>query len=160
GAACEGGLALIGPYQPARMLWSTGGEQLLVGVDETLQRSVWIHTFADASAQRTAGMHAAARPQRLHWLTGSRNGRGGVDAYEARWGRSLARWVTQRGKLSWHELQPILIGLADELAAVEAEAANARLALSIEHVWVDRYGQVKLLDFPAAPYAPEFLLES
>ena len=160
GVANEGGLALIGPYRPARTLWSTGGRQLLVGVDETLQRSVWIHTFADSVPLRTPVIHAAARPQRLHWLTGSRNGRGGWDAYEAPSGTSLAGWVTQRGKLSWHELQPILIGLADELAAGEAEAPNAPLALSIEHVWVDRYGQVKLLDFPAAPCAPAFLLES
>jgi hypothetical protein len=53
-----------------------------------------------------------------------------------------------------------LIALADELTRLDAEPANALSPMSIEHVWVDRYGQVKLLDFPSALCAAEFLFDS
>jgi hypothetical protein len=102
---------------------------------------------------------AVARPHRLHWLAGSREGARGWDAYEVPSGTSLSGWVKQRGKLSWHELQQILIALADELARLDPDAPLP-LRVSVEHVWIDRYGQLKLLDFPASPCAPEFLFDS
>ena len=164
GIACDGTRPLIGPYRPTRVLWSAAGEELLVAVDEMLQRTVWIHTFADSARRPSTGHLAVARQHRLHWLAGFRNEYDGWDAYEVPSGTSLTAWVKQQGKLSWRELQPILTGLADELCHLEA--ATPRLPpLSLEHVWVDRYGQVKLLDFPAAPgddavrfeSAPDFL---
>jgi hypothetical protein len=140
---------LIGPYRPVRLVWSTDDEALLVGLDEVLKRPVWIHRLGSVSQGQSIANLAQQRPHRLRWLAGSRARAGGWDAYEVPSGVGLTEWVSRQGKLSWREIRPILTGLAEELLGRHA-GPRELVPLSIDHVWVDQYGTVKLLDFPAA----------
>lgn len=157
GVALDQLQTLIGPYRPTRVVWSTADEALLIAVDEVLRRTAWIHRFAEAARGRATTSLAQVRPHRLRWLTGSLAPEGGWDAYEAPSGTSLANWVKQEGTLTWQALQPLLVELSAEFTRLDAAAQTH--ALSVAHVWVDRYGDVKLLDFPATSCDADLLFE-
>jgi len=58
-------------------------------------------------------------------------------------------WVRSRGSLAWLEMRQVLLDVATELDA-ELRSQSCDRVISLEHLWVTRYGQVKVLEFPAA----------
>jgi len=75
------------------------------------------------------------------------DGSGFWNVYEAPSGIDLCQWVHQKGRLEWFELRGVLLGIARELRA-RLEQGESGGRFSVRHVWIDSYGNAKLLDFP------------
>src|SRR5262249_1022924 len=67
-------------------------------------------------------------------------------------GQPLLALVREAGGLSWSLVQPLLVQVLVEIEAGLA-AGDLPPQLSLDRLWVDDWGQLKLLDF--APAAPE-----
>lgn len=137
----------FGPYRAKQTVWKTETEALLLARDDVLNREVWVHQFNKQSCGIL--LLTAARPGRLYWLQGAQNAECGWNCYEAPTGASLCDWVMKEGRLTWAEMRQVLFGLVTELK-IRYEDGDVQTALSIRHIWVDAYGQAKLLDFPGA----------
>jgi hypothetical protein len=146
--------ARFGPYRYLADVWETGDEALALASDEVLKRQVWIHRLKNPTRAMPVSEQASTRPGRLRWLTGSRRADDCRDAYESPSGIGLREWVTLRKRLSWKDARGVLLGLAAEL-----EHTPAARRLSVDHVWVNAYGQVNLLDFPAAATSAPVLID-
>ncbi len=138
----------FGPYRAVLTVWDTDSESLLVAYDDILRRNVWIHRFKEDSQAPPFSQLAPVRRGRLHWLNGSRQPGNCWDAYEAPLGTSLWRWVETKGRLSWLEIRQVLLDIATELRSQLSEKENSHRKRSIHQIWVDAYGQARLLDFP------------
>jgi len=139
----------FGPYRVTHTVWETETEALFGAYDDLLHRRIWVHTFRDASQAPLVPQLAVARLGQLHWLQGSRAKDNAWDAYEAPPGMSFLSWVQAKGRLSWHELRPVLssvlVGISARLRQLDTSSQ-----LSLSHIWVGARGQARILDFPAA----------
>ena len=138
----------FGPYRAILTVWDTDSESLLVAYDDILRRNVWIHRFKEDSQAPPFLQLAPVRRGRLHWLNGSRQPGDCWDAYEAPSGTSIWRWVETKGRLSWLEIRQVLLDIGTELRSQLSEKENSHRKRSIHQIWVDAYGQARLLDFP------------
>ena len=136
-----------GPYTIAGTLWRSGDDALFVGRDELLLRPVWIHEYPAAVAKPVESL-TAARPGRLRWLQGSREGALHWDAFEAPQGISFCEWASTRGALSWAEMRNILRDVTEELDSW-GEDDRRDATLSATEVWIDALGTARLLGFTA-----------
>ena len=149
-------VARVGPYDVIGSLGPTKTGELLLGRDERLKRSVWIHRQAAGTAPVPAVLHSVGRPGRLRWLTGRRTPDEAWDAYEAFDGVALA--VLDRPQ-PWTVVRRWLHDLAVEIDAGTTDATID--SLSQDRVWVTAASGAKLLDFrapripPDVPPAPE-----
>ncbi len=139
-------LPTFGPYRTTGVLWATHGERVYAARDDRLDRDVWIHSYAEPGRAPPTSESAEVRVGRLRWLQGDRREQGGWDAYGAPGGTGFRAWIAERGPVPWARLRPILVDVARE---IEASAARGLVvADSLDAVWVDGSGHVKLLGFP------------
>lgn len=131
-----------GPYRLGSRIVSCESGELFQGRDEALGRLVWI---LDRPARRTAHWEVN-RPGRLRrLLRGEQNGLT-WEAFEGPGGVSLRRRVAARGTLAWDEMSRLLIGLVEELREGHDRGDLPEL-ISLDHLWADASGQLRLLDF-------------
>ncbi len=147
-------LKKFGPYREIGPLWETQSEALLVAFDDVLGRNVWIHRFHEDVRARPMWQLALNRPGQLYWLQGFRKPKNNWDAYEAPAGTSLYHWVKTRKRLSWEEMFSVLYSASTALNIGLEEGILPR-QISLRHVWVDAYGQVKFLSFPVTLEEPD-----
>ena len=96
-------------------------------------------------------MRNAARPGRLRWLQGHRNGVDAWDAYEAAPGTPLTSLL--RTPQPWKNVRHWLLDLAEEFAAATRDGSMPA-QLSLDRVWITASGGAKLLDFRAPGAEP------
>jgi hypothetical protein len=149
------GARQFGPFRAVGLLGESGAVQVLLARDDVLQRPVWVEMVPAGSAPASAQRVALTRPARLRWLQdGTDNGHAWA-AFEAVDGAPLTNAVRARGGLDWEHGRLVLLGLAEELAAAAADGTLPQ-PLTLEQVWIDRAGLVKLLDRPVrAPSAAD-----
>jgi eukaryotic-like serine/threonine-protein kinase len=136
-----------GPYCILGTVWKREFEALYVAEDQLLDRKIWIHEIL-ANRSIPADVLADVRPERVQWLQ-----RGGTentiwDAYEVPLGMDFCDWVRKSTGLSWSETRTILVAIAKEFDALLYWKPEM-LRLNLHHIWVDSYGQARLLNFPA-----------
>ncbi|MGH7752577.1 MAG: hypothetical protein ACREN5_07150, partial [Gemmatimonadales bacterium] len=136
------------PFRVVGPLWQRENEALFLARDDDLKRDVWIHRSVHPSLLPHIERLHAHRAGSLPWLQRSESSGFHWDAYGAPRGIGLARWVSDKGRLTWKELRGVLLSLAGELERRFAGTGTAG-RLSLAHVWVDVSGNVVLLDFPA-----------
>ena len=116
----------------------------MLGQDSTLDRPVWIllrprGSFPPSTARR--GLDRAGRPR---WLKGGDQAEGRWDAYVAPLGCSLADLAGPQG-LPWRNARPLLLDLAEELAAACSDGTLPE-ALAVDEVWIQPDGSAHLVD--------------
>lgn len=136
----------IGPFHALATLSSDDRGELVLGYDTKLMRRVWIRKVGADAAPVAAELRNAARPGRLRWLQGHRNGVGSWDAYEAAPGMPLTSLL--RTPQPWKNVRHWLLDLAEEFAAATRDGSMPA-QLSLDRVWITATGRAKLLDFPA-----------
>ena len=139
-------LPQIGPFHVLASLGSDSAGELVLGYDTRLMRRVWIRKIVPGAEAVPAGVRNAARPGRLRWLQGYRNGEAAWDAYEAVPGASLTSLLHNRQP--WKNVRHWLLDLIEELAAA-ARDGSMPAELSLDRVWITAGGGAKLLDFRA-----------
>lgn len=144
----------IGPFHALATLSSDDQGELVLGYDTKLMRRVWIRKVGADAAPVAAELRNAARPGRLRWLQGHRNGLGSWDAYEAAPGTPLTSLL--RTPQPWKNVRHWLLDLAEEFAAATRDGSMPP-QLSLDRVWITASGGAKLLDFraPGAEAAAE-----
>jgi hypothetical protein len=139
----------FGPFRALGHLGTIEEMDLLVAQDEMLQRAVWILKPREGEAL-FAQRRKIARPTRPRWLQGGGDNGDSWDAMEAVQGAPLPDWLACAGRLEWERARSLLRDLAGELAASESDGSTPD-RLSLEQVWIDRSGRVKLLEAPLSP---------
>jgi hypothetical protein len=154
----------LGPYQVAGDLGHSEGRHVWLAQDQVLRRTVWIYASTGQQEQPSGRRVSVVRPTRQHWLQGGTapatdatsapagtSGDGPVrwDAYEAVLGAPLLVAAVHIRGFGWVNGRSLLLDLAEELAAA-IDDETLPPALSLQQVWVDRGGRVKLLDAPLA----------
>ena len=137
----------FGPFISKGIIWRKGGESLLIGQDEGLEREVWIHRYDHESLGAPEELLFQSRATRLPWLQGDRGERGNWDAFGVPEGASLRDCVVSRGGIGWGDLRPILRDLAAEMGS-RVESSGRTGTIGVDYVWVDSNGHARLLDFP------------
>ncbi|MFL5339181.1 MAG: protein kinase domain-containing protein [Gemmataceae bacterium] len=132
-----------GPFQAKGVLGRCGEATVYEARDESLSRRVWVFARRRDTAPIPADRAQVARVTRPRWLQGGETADERWDAFESVRGAPLSRL----GKLPWDHGRLILRDLAAELAAGTADGTLPR-ELSLDQVWLDRDGRVKLLDAP------------
>lgn len=135
----------VGPFRVRGAVRWDQMQKVLVGEDSSLGRSVWVVLRQKGAAAPSPTRREIARPTRPRWLDGGVQSGGRWDAFVAPTGCSLADLVGLSG-LPWHEARPILVELAEEMAASLAEGSLPESA-STEQVWIQRDGHVQFVDF-------------
>jgi uncharacterized RDD family membrane protein YckC len=140
----------IGPYDVVGSLGMAGDGELLLAIDPTLRRHVWIHRFPPGASAVPARVRDLSRPGRARWLGGRRTATEAWDAYEASDGVPLITLAAQ--PQPWARVKYWLLDLAHELDAGLQDGSLP--LLGVNHVWVTAHGRAKLLDFPAPGTPP------
>ncbi|MCI0413610.1 protein kinase [bacterium] len=138
---------MFGPYRATTLLWENQNEQLFAGHDEILKRDVWIHAYTAEDQPLKADHLSVFRSGRLRWIQGHRKQDGNWDVFEVPGGTGFREWVESKGKLSWPEVRSVMEGSAAELEALFQDQHFSK-QISLHHLWVDGFGNTKLLDFP------------
>jgi uncharacterized RDD family membrane protein YckC len=144
----------FGPFRETGMLGQSAQTSVRVARDDILHRPVWIHVGEHGSAGYAAERVGVARPTRPRWLQGGQTDAVRWDAFEALVGAPLVEAVGPEGGLSWERSRIVLLDLAEELR-VAALDGTLPASLSLDQVWLDRSGHVKLLDHPIEPCVPQ-----
>jgi len=147
----EGLPASIASYRVLGLVAQTAHGRMLEAEDSALSRRVWMCAGETAPLALDPARRQSARRGRLHWLGSAEQDGLRYEVFEAPGGASLAAWVREHKQLDWPTTLQILRGLADELESSERDAPSQLFAL--EQVWIDRWGNVRLLDTPLDPRA-------
>ena len=139
----------IGSYQMRGLVAETAYGRLLEAEDGALSRRVWLCAGEKQPLPLDAARRQTTRRGRLHWLGSVEQAGVRHDVFEAPGGATLVEWLRARKQVEWPAALQILAGLADELDSSEKDSPGARFAL--EQVWIDRWGNVRLLDVPLDP---------
>jgi eukaryotic-like serine/threonine-protein kinase len=142
----------IGAFTVTGMVRREGSEAVLLGEDVSLGRKVLLWLRPEGSPPLEEVRREINRTTRLRWVGCGRHGEQPWDAFPAPAGTPLAELVAGRQRLSWTEAGPLLVQLADELAAA-AEDGTLPTPLAPEQVWVDPGGRVQLVEM-AVPLGP------
>jgi len=142
----------FGPFRITGTLGRSGAATVYQARDESLQRPVWIRVGDELDAEWRRRRINVTRRTRPVWLHGGSIGWEGWDAYEAVRGAPLSLLLKDAvdGRLPWEEGRRLLLQLAEELATA-SEDGTLPPTLSLEQVWVEPGGRVKLLDAPLNP---------
>jgi hypothetical protein len=144
-----GVLREIGPYQVRGALQWGAERRVLLGEDSTLERPVWILLRQRGAVPPPPARRDLDRPGRPRWLRGGDQAEGRWDAYVAPAGCSLGDLAGREG-LPWRDVRPILLDLAEELAAACADATFPE-SLALDQVWIQPDGSAHLVDVLAPP---------
>ncbi len=141
----------FGGFDVTGSLGKTDMGELLTGFDPRLRRAVWIHALPDDASPLTNESRDVARPGRLRWLAGNRAQGNSWDAYESLDGAPLLTRLDAHP--SWNLVRGWLLDLAKEC---EAGLRDRSLpALALDHMWVTRANEAKLLTFRAPGVEPQ-----
>lgn len=143
----------IGAYQIQGELRSTSEEQVLLGEDLHLHRSVWLWVRPETAPALNEERRTASRATRVRWLSCGRDAGKQWDAFLAPSGRPLPALVADGRRLSWAEFRGILEDLTDELRIACADA-TVPPTLAPHQVWIGLDGRVKLFETPLGEMAP------
>jgi len=145
-----------GPYRLVRNLWSTDRESLSLAFDDQLARHVWIR---EATAAPDEGVvdpwtsrtetDTVTRPSRLHWLQDGNDPGRRWSAFEAPSGATLRDYIAEQGPRDWSETRELLLQLLIEMEAGRLDSSDSE-RLSLDHLWVDGNGRLKILPFRMA----------
>jgi serine/threonine protein kinase len=136
----------VGPYQVPRALQNARPGDVVLGLDPTLQRKVWILMESPEAPPLSEARRSLSRPGRLRWLNGRRAADESWDAFEAVAGSPLLDVV--RNRQPWSTVRYWLHDLAEEARHLSREDLQSR-PLSLDRVWISSDGNALLLDFPA-----------
>ncbi len=144
----------FGPFHALATLSSDDQGELVLGYDTKLMRRVWIRKVAADTAPVAAALRNAARPSRLRWLQGSREGADAWDAFESAPGTPLNTLLAT--PQPWKNVRHWLLDLSAEFAAATRDG-SLPATLALDRVWITASGGAKLLDFraPGAEVAVE-----
>jgi hypothetical protein len=123
---------------------------LIEAFDENLRRGVWIVPVEPSAGMLSQARRELARPTRLRWLQGSRDGGEGWDAFETPVGVPLTALLN--GAQPWARVRCWLDDLAAEFSASLRDGTVPPTA-GLNQVWITADGRAVLLEFPA-PGAP------
>jgi serine/threonine protein kinase len=139
----------IGPFEIQGALLWTDHESVLLGLDKSLSRKVWLWLRPQTHAGLSQDRHDLGRATRSRWLAGGALITGDFqwNAFLAPTGCSLREAVANSGKFTWADARPVLEELAEELSAAVADGSLPD-ALTVDQVWIQAHGRVLLLDFP------------
>lgn len=136
----------IGPYLTLGPLDSAARDEMFLGYDSRLRRTVWIRPAQPQQAAVDGNLRCICRPGRLHWLGSRRLPEENWDAYEAVSGSAFLTLIAK--PQPWAVVRYWLTDLAEELNAASKDGSFPR-TLSLDRVWIDGENRAKLLDFPA-----------
>ncbi len=151
----------IGSFRLLGLVAETAFGRLLEAEDSALSRRVWLCAGEKQPLPLDAARRQSVRRGRLHWLGSVQQGDLRHEVFEAPGGATLVEWLRARKQIEWPAALQILTSLAEELESSERDSPRERYAL--EQVWIDRWGNVRLLDMPLDPAlksalgAPELL---
>jgi len=137
----------LGSYSVLGCVAGSSEEGLFLGEDSGLARRVWIRRRPALSPPLPLARREIGRLGRLRWLSGGAAENAQWDAFLAPTGCALVTLVQKEGRLGWPEARPLLIELADELAAASADQ-TLPATLTLEQAWVQANGRALLLDEP------------
>jgi len=135
----------LGPYTVRGALGYSGGNRVLLGRDDTLDRAIWLFCRHDDTATPSTARTEVARPTRLRWLQSGSTDATSWDAYEAVHGVPLEQALQQPRSGGWDRGRHVIRELACELVAANADATLPD-TIHPDQVWLARDGRVKLLD--------------
>src|SRR5258706_2463842 len=151
----------IGSFRLLGLVAETAFGRLLEAEDSALSRRVWLCAGEEQTLPLDAARRQSVRRGRLHWLGSVQQGDLRHEVFEAPGGATLVERLRARKQIEWPAALQILTSLAEELESSERDSPRERYAL--EQVWIDRWGNVRLLDMPLDPAlksalgAPELL---
>jgi hypothetical protein len=140
----------FGPFHAVGTIGACGPGRVLQARDNLLQRPVWIQLDPAGGAPPSMERIRLARPTRLRWLQGGVTEGQPWDAFEAVVGAPLVEALRGGDHLRWEHSRFVLLDLAEELAAAVADRTLPE-PLTLEQVWLDRGGRVKVLDRAVSP---------
>ncbi len=141
-----GAPATIGPYRVRGLVAQTAAVRVLEAEDATLSRRIWLVCGESTGPDLGAARLRAARSGRLHWLGSLVQDETGYEVFESPGGDTLVRWAAAQSALDWPTTLRTLMELAEELDRTRADGSQQ--TFSIDQVWIDRWGNVRLLDMP------------
>ncbi len=137
----------LGAFTILSALRSGPEEQVLLGVDEVLDRQVWLWVRPVDGSVFDGRRREVNRTTRPRWLADGREGDRAWDAFVASPGWLLGDLTRSRGRLFWPQARPVLEQLAEELSRSCAEGTLPP-SLGPGQIWVQANGRVQLLDTP------------
>jgi hypothetical protein len=137
----------LGAFTVRAALRSGPEDDVLLGVDEVLDRQVWLWVRPAAGDSFQSRRREVNRTTRPRWLAGGQEGDRVWDAFVASPGWLLPDLVRTRGRQFWPQVRPILEQLAEELSRC-CEEGTLPPALGVDQIWVQATGRVQLLDTP------------
>lgn len=135
----------IGPYRIPTALQDAAPGKVILGLDPTLQRKVWIRKEQTDAPSLSDARRDVSRPGRLRWLNGRRATNDAWDAFEAVDGQPLIDVAKNRQQ--WSTVRHWLHDLAEEARHLTPDELSSEL-LSLDRVWITSSGRALLLDFP------------
>jgi serine/threonine protein kinase len=140
----------VGPFSIARSLGRTETGELLSAFDPTLRRWIWIHRLPSDAPAVPIRLRDTGRSAPVHWLAGER-GAAAWDAYEAVDGEPLRRHLSTGQP--WSLVRVWLLDLTRDFDAGLRD--DSWFAFSLDHVWISRQHQLRILPFAVGSTAPE-----
>ena len=135
----------VGAYAVLKTVERREGVETFLGLDRTLQRTVWVRKFEVGTPPLDSRLQNLSRGGRLRWLNGRRSESEAWDAYEAGNGRAL--WDVLQRPQAWDRVRFWLLDLVEELT-VSIKTQTLPEALALDRVWITAEGRAVLLDFP------------
>jgi hypothetical protein len=135
----------FGPFRETGTIARADADELIEGRDDQLNRTVWIWIRQHGQALPAERIQLS-RPARLRWLQGGTRDGFRWDVFE---GSSAVRLAAAAAHLSWDHGRRILCGLAEELDAALDDGTLPR-TITLNHVWIDGNGAVRLVDIGPA----------
>ena len=140
----------LGQFEVNGVLGSMGGSRVLLGNEPQLDRNVWLAVRSADQAGPSAERTHIGRVARPRWLQTGETADSCWEAYESIQGVPLGVVTGRKNGLPWDHTRHMMLGLATELQAANADGSLPS-TLGIEQVWVDRLGNVRLLDAVLEP---------
>lgn len=134
----------LGSYPVVDLIAHTGAGKLWLAKDPKLSRTVWIHSSPKPIDLRDS--EGDTRGARVRWLEREQAGDEVLDIFEGVEGVALREHLRRQSPRDWSEM-------AASLAAV-AHAIAGEAALSLDRLWVDDRGRVRIAPVDLTP-APE-----
>jgi hypothetical protein len=137
----------LGHFEVNGVLGSMDGSRVLLGNEAQLDRNVWLAVRSPDQPGPSFERTHIGRVARPRWLQSGETADSRWEAYETIQGVPLGLVTGRKNGLPWDHTRHMMLGLATELLAADSDGSLPD-TLDIEQVWVDRLGNVRLLDAP------------